>query len=469
MSYEPIYNITNKTADGFAVSFRLKKKGATEPSPIPKLPLYGYRFTFNLSKFGLGLLNSKVTVDLLDDELDTFYNLFNNNLRNNIGLEIIHEDIGELFWGFADFQQLERILFEDNKRGIRVVFYNPSSLMQNIGYYTPPIQAELETSLGIISDGVQTNLIWFADYFVNVAFRDYQNAVNTSLIHRWIPQRSRFTGAMMPAEARFNEMAFSRLAFEDENITVADTMGIISRTFFFRYGWSITHQSPAVVQLDTGFDEDKYDLRQLKTPKIDVSTRTVDGFFIYDIDADNDIELPIIQKNRLQRQVRALDVPPYISTTYSRVGADGLIVPAQQASRTIENPNPDFTDPFLFGTYVAEQSPFNSFTDTGTSQVIALTVSGTNSVLTNANGYLDFTAFPNEFAQSSASMNARLHMNIRKDIQKNIKAVYKGILDPLIPHKTDFDDNAYIIVRGEYDLLRGETIIQESISLFKTQ
>ena len=231
MSYEPIYKITTKGADGFDLTFSIKEKDGTEPATVPKLPIYGADFSFNMSRYGFGLLNTKVTLDILDD--GTFYSLFNNNLRNDIGLEITHEDIGELFWGFADLQQLRRILFETGKNGIRVVFYNPSSYMQRIGYNTPEVASAVD-DLAVSFSGQR--YIYFADYFVNVAFRDYQNPEETCIIHRWVPQVGRLVNPSLPDRCMFNELTFKQAAFADEDVTVADTMGQMSRSFYYRYG-----------------------------------------------------------------------------------------------------------------------------------------------------------------------------------------------------------------------------------------
>jgi hypothetical protein len=458
MSYDPIYEIESKNAAADTIIFRLKEKSAGVVDPMPVLPLYGYKFTFNQSRYGLGLLNTKVVVDLLDD--GTIYDLFNNSLRNDIGLEIESEDIGQLFWGFADLQQLERVLFEPGKRGVRIVFYNPCSWTQNIGYYTPAVQNEL-ADLGIIEGITQTPFIWFTDYFVSTAFKDFENANNAVFSHRFEPQRSRFTGALMPDFLLFNELALHRETFPD-NISIADTIAQISRSFFFRYGWSITHQAPFVGQLDIGFDDGEYNIRQLKTPKINVG----DTYFLYDIDSTDDISLPVLEKNKFLQEVTALDVPPYISVTYNRVGPDRTS--PNGGLNTFTQDNPDFTDPFLYDSYRSSgQIPFDPGADSGDHRLLSLTVSGTDPVLASANGFLEFTRFPAAAAQDLPSINALLHMLIRQDVHKNLKGVYRGLLDPLIPHLTDFDDNAYIIVRGEYDLIRETTIIQESITIFE--
>jgi hypothetical protein len=55
-------------------------------------------------------------------------------------------------------------------------------------------------------------------------------------------------------------------------------------------------------------------------------------------------------------------------------------------------------------------------------------------------------------------------MRFREKPRDNDKFAYNGILDPMRNHKTDFNDNIYVLVQGEWDLFNDVTQVTRSIS-----
>lgn len=122
MSYGKIYQQSWEDALGNTVTVSIEEKGVSDASPVPFLPIYGYRFRFNLSRFGIGVLNTSFRIDILDSESEIFYNLFNNQLRDRYALRVVVAG-SELFFGFPDWEQIRRRPFESGRRGISVTFF----------------------------------------------------------------------------------------------------------------------------------------------------------------------------------------------------------------------------------------------------------------------------------------------------------------------------------------------------------
>lgn len=440
-----IYEITQKSARGNNITFRLLKQGATEPDPMDKLPVLGYSFRFAFSEFGFGHLNRNVTLELLDDADDTFYNLFNNTLRNDLALEIIHEDLGRLFYGFADFQQLTQRRFEEYKKSVTIRFYTGVQYNLNLGYYSTEIQNEI-TKVG--------NAVLLTDFFIQAVFRNEPDGVAAA--HRWTSNLTRPSG-ITTDYSLFNEVWYHNDSF-DEDISISEAMALVSRSFFFRYGYSFTHNKNLIAQNDSGY-QGSYDLISFKTPKVSVAPT----LNVYDTDLNDDVSIPVLEKDKFLRSVRSRDINPYASVTYSRVGpayTDGVGRP-----NTFTQENENDLNPFLYDSYRASEIPFDSNISTFVASALrALSQVGTDDPnLFLFQGFLDSRVAG--VRRDITELNAILHMNIRTVPEKSfVNSRYAELLDPMLLHLTDFDDNAYIIVRGKYDLFREETEIQQSIS-----
>jgi len=459
------------SANGQTIRIAIHEKDLATPSS-EFLPVYGYRFRFNLSRFGFGILNSELTLDILDTANDLFYNLFNNTLRQDYGLRITSGS-DELFWGFADFQKIRRIRFRNNEKGVRITFYNPFQYQQNIRYFSTGVQARLDNYIGEQGNQVPSFKLRFMLFFQDVIFSDFRASKIESL-HDWTSQVIR-SGLLPTDQNLLNEMYYNyKLAFEDDpDISLADVVTLISRSFWFRIGWSIRNQAINMYKIDNGRVNQTYNGVEIKPDLVNVQSGRV---FINDTEPITDRALPVLLEANITRTIREVeqrDVNPYAEIRYTRKG-DETTNPLDSNDYTAINPDPDI-DSFLYDTFNSREMPFNPTEQTSQdpTKLNIITTSGTNVTLNEPNRFIDPDyiyppAGPGISPLDITILQAELHMLWRKRVRADLRFSYRGFLDPMENYLTDFDDSAYIIVRGEYDLIRGETIVQESISLFET-
>lgn len=135
------HQIATTNADGKDVVFRLRVDLESEPS-IEKLPLVGYKLTFQLSRYGFGGLNRTLRLEILDEAEDTFFDFFNDNLRNDVRVEIWVDD--DLFMiASPDYEQLEPFVLKDNKRVLRVALYEAFQFKKNINYLSQEVISQV--------------------------------------------------------------------------------------------------------------------------------------------------------------------------------------------------------------------------------------------------------------------------------------------------------------------------------------
>lgn len=459
------YRIEVDNAKGQTVRFSLWSQ-ASSFEPVAFLPITGYRFRFKLSKFGFGALNTDVTIDLTDTEGGAFAAIFSENTRQEWGLRIT-VDGDEFFWGFPDFQQLRRDKFKQGRPKLRIKFYNPLQYAQNVRYYSDQIQTQLSDFDGTQGTEVPNDYILFTRFFREVAFKNFFDTDTLYTTHNWESQVIRFTPASMPdADVLLNELFFNTQFLPDEDGSVADAVTLISRAFNFRIGWSIDRQGIAFWKMNTGrndFDtQGSFAINRVLDTSFNVDSGRV---LIYDADQQaSAAKHPVIEESKITRTrpPSESEEAPYSSITYEEPTDDIF---------TADNPDSDINAP-LYEDFEGRPIPFDGDqASTGGDQLLRITQSGTDAVLSQPNRFADpdQDTFDDGVPLSMAKLNrinAIAHLVWRQFTRQNLRFSYDGFLDPMRNHATDFDNNVYILYEGEYDLIRAETLVNKSISIY---
>ena len=445
------------------MTFELWEEGAAEPDPMPKFPVYGYRLRFNFSRFGFGVLNSSLTLDIVDDENGTFYDKFNNVLRNKYGARIT-VDGKEIFWGFPDKQQISRRIFATGIRGLRVIFYNPIQYLQQISYDFADIYEALKSTLAnsgtSLISAANEDLIRYGRFFQDTVFRNFLTDEFT-VVHAFIPGTSWDSQIALDNRQIFNGSFFDRRIYAGKNLSVAEVFNSTIRYFWCRAGYSITDQAPSIYQMDMkgGFDVCRFgDVIPLRPNDWEPDPGDPGDFpfgFINEITRTAAPALPELEREKFLRGTTASDENPYSEVTYTS--------PETEFTAT----NPNIADPFLserFGPFEIVSDASDTSNDPERMRMFS--VVGTTGTLVRPLRFFDLQSDPSAVnVWPHPRLIAQLHADWRNEVRINIKGTYNEILDPMRNYSTDFDANTYIITRGEYDVFREQTTIIESISI----
>ena len=451
MSYAKIYQQSWVDASGNDIVVSIEEKSISEVAPIPLLPIYGYRFRFNLSRFGIGVLNTSFRIDILDESAETFYNLFNNSLRDRYALRVTVAG-NEIFFGFPDWEQIQRKPFEDGRSGISVTFYNPLMWFKNIGYY----EAGYNQILADATPGTGQVPAVFArlmDIFNSVLFEKHGLSGNVLKIGHRLETENAVNAGLMGATGTltlFNALYTSSDIFP-EGINVADIAVQIANSFYVRMGWSYNAQLPSVIQIDAGADGGATAEYTSVVITDSVVSYGADNFTVNESLGDVVSPAPVIEQGLIVKpQPRQRDILPYSTVQYQQQGITSTVS------------NDLISEPYAYPTYRGPSIDFDP-----NSAASVRVISGTDSAnfLFPLPGRFKDPGLDDTLYELSGLL-ARLKLRQRSIIRPDFSFTYRGYLDPMENHITDFDNNAYIIVRGEYDLIRGETIVQESISIF---
>jgi hypothetical protein len=425
---------------GQVITFDLERKGATEASVL--FPVSGYRFRWNFSRFSFGGLNQIVTLDIVDED-DEFFNLFNSNDRQDVRIKIL-VDGNELFRGYPDYQQVTKFKYQEGKKEFTVTFYNSLAFLNRVRWDS---QRVLDAFANFPDDG--TSLATrFHRFFRDLVFAEYDDLIYYT--YNWTHQVS--AASMPDADFQlFNQMWFRRAAFEDTNVT--DVMNLISRSFWFRYGYSYFFQAPHICKIDTGFNLDSY-----TTSEVTDAVSSSGGFFVNECDnfaleVDDFYTLDENLIDKFDLEPTESDEEPYSEIKYIRSG---------DVDFEIENP---VFKSILLDDFVGNVIPFDPTSAAADDSLAVLGLSGATIVSTQPNGFADPNFDPADF-MDLPEINAKLHMRWREIIRPNNVFSYQGILDPTLNYRLNLQTIA--LVRGEYDLMKGTTIVGESIALHNT-
>ena len=469
--YSKIASIETPSAKRNPVTFELWERGAATANPMPKFPVYGYRLRFNFSQFGFGVLNSSLTLDIVDTDTDLYYSKFNNVLRNLYGVRIT-VDGKEVFWGFPDKQQITRRIFATGIRGVRVVFYNPIQYLQQIEYDNPLIYDALKSTVAnsgtALSPSAEEDLIRYGRFFQDFVFADFLQSPSFTpitkqpftVVHNFIPGVSWDSEIALDNQQIFNGLFFDRRIYENSGLSVAEVFNSVIRYMWCRAGYSITDQAPCIYQMD---EKGTADIAKFgEVIPLRPNTWVPNPFdpsdlpfgFINEITRSS-YTLPELKREKFLRGTTATDVNPYREVTYFN--------PAESFTAI----NANIPDPFLADRF----GPFEIVSDAAEAgnvpeRLRMFSVTGTTGVLVAPLRFFDLQSDPSAVnVWPHPRLIANLHADWRNDVRVDLRGTYDGILDPMRNYSTDFDANTYIITRGEYDVFREQTTIIDSISI----
>jgi hypothetical protein len=308
-----------------------------------------------------------------------------------------------------------------------------------------------------------------------------------------------------------------------DTVNVVDVMNKLSRSLWVRFGYSITYENIAIVQNDLGIYDSEYlpqctmnpiisdtiggeTVRYRTTdviPKQDflsgritanIASTTVTGVgtkFLTELAVNDKIytrfgdligEVATITNDT---SLSLSFVPPDNYEGFYLLAPDfgRRALPVIQKDDIILNSTYSIIDPYKSILYRLNGSPqFTRLSNADVSNNLnyedyeAPGIFRPTGYLGKIAGNLIFlggTFFKNstgtEAFKRIDNASAFYHANWRFEQQTQYTFTVRKLLDPLIPHVTNFDDNAYIIVRGEYDLMRNTTIIQESITIYEVE
>ena len=424
-----------------------------------KFEVTGIRFRWELSEFGFGGLNQIVTLDIFDDGI--VFDLLAAGRRQDVRIRIFIND-KEIFRGFPDYDQLRRFPKRQEKREFQAVFYNPIAFKKEMVWQDQLNRtgAGFETEVFLT---VPSGTVRFAAIFDSL-FDEYNKRLLTS--HNWEQEQSSFQGSN--AYNLFNQTYISQTFANDFGFLrqgFTDVINRLSRSFWFRYGYSYKHQQPLVIQVNAGFDGE-YTLTELgglvfigttdepfTTPKDVYINETILQVPNFTVESLDDFKLNFLNEDTTQR-----DVESYVAITYGRGGED-------YANRLAEftQANPDdtlLTDSFFYSDVAVDINE-----EVGAPQfhyMFTLDEDSGSIKLPSPKGFKD-TEIEDKFMDLTEIM-AKSHMTLRSETNKNRSFVYKEILDPMIPYI--WDNRIWHLWRGEYDLFSEETIVKDSIGYF---
>lgn len=459
--FAKIAEISTINYKGNTLSFELLKEGATEPDPVPKFPVFGYRFEFQFSQYGRGYLNRFVTLDILDDESETFFNLFNGTIRNDLGVAIkLNSNV--LFWGLADFQSLKKLEFRDEKRPVQIKFYTPVQFNNRLKLY----DAEVQSAIAAVNEGSIVNA-QFTRFFTLFEYVFANHLTNNFEFTAVIDGLNGDGAGWVTNSALFNNIYFRRNVMSDldAEITLNDYASLLCTIFYLRWGFSITTGLPSIYSMHTGYLSGNQRVGLVESTKINVDS----GRAFVNTVTNTTTALPVIEKNRILNNASSKDENPLASVTYEREGEeyDPSNPDFAGSAKTFRENNPNLTDVRFYDNYVGDTVPFDPYESdlSKKTAVIRLRKIGTGNVFdTILNRWNDaelsaiiFQDFTRNLAQS--------YMRFREEPRKNLNIVYDGLLDPMRNYTTDFDDSIYCIVRGTYDLMLEQTNVSDSIAI----
>lgn len=463
MSYAKIASIKSENGT-LSYEIQLFEKGGTEADAF--FPVTKQRLTFSLSENGFGLLNQNLTIRLLDDASDTYYNRFNNIDNAKFAVRVLVSKSGmytdsQIFWGFTEKQLITKKEFENNKKELTVRFYTPLQFKTRARYYSSDIQTALVTGQGSV---VASQIVRMGQLFNQVMFSDYfEDTYEWS--SRLRPQTSRGSGWPVP-NAFPNALYFRRsVAFGlDQDITVTDWFILILRSFFARAGYSFYAQMPSIHSVHNGRLNGERNSAVINNDLVDVNGGEL---IVNGVTLTNDIPLPVLQQSKILKGATRKDIAPYFSVQYTREGETDPdpFLPNNNVVRREVNPNN--LNPLLYEDYQGVNIPFDPY-ETSLSANTMLNVgriASGSAFLSRLSNTID-PDYDTIIAQDLTYYNARSHMDMMENVGFNNNFTYTELLDPMVNHLTDWNNKAICILRGEYDLVSHHTIITESSTPF---
>lgn len=459
-----IRQISFVNAKGKTVRILLEKEGASFSNQ--KFPVTGYRFRWQLSEFGFGGLNQIVTLDIFDD--GELFDILRDGRRQDVQIRILIGD-KELFRGFPDYEQLKRFPKRSERREFQAVFYNPVGFKTEITFNEQVTLDVVNENTGFLSDVVVN--FFGGSYRISTLIRSLLREYGKNLLtnHDWTQQENSF----VPSGNVFNlyNQTWVNTVFAREiekGLMFTETCNIVSRSFWFRFGWSYKHQAPLAIKMTGGFNGE-YQLVELGNLIVAGTGQANNDDFIIDTEVrinetivhSPNYQVEEIDDNKLNfinDEVEEKDIQPYLSTTYERDGEE-------RENRPIEftQTNPD--DSILADSFTYDEIPFDivedgfsSLGDPVPTRVYTLSGSEADIRVPPPLGYSRGGIF-----YDLTEINAREHMDIRQDKGLNRSFAYTEILDPMIPYI--WDNHVWLFWRGEYDLFREETVVKDSIGI----
>ena len=429
-----------------------------------KFEVTGIRFRWELSEFGFGGLNQIVTLDIFDDGI--VFDLLATGRRQDVRIRIFIND-KEIFRGFPDYEQLKRFPKRQEKREFQAVFYNVVGFKNEMSY-NDQIQRTIldggftrDFSINFFGNSSRIATIF------NSLFQEYDK--NLLVNHDWESQQSDFVLTGQTYNVLNQTYLNTNFAFPQfDDLTFTELCNIVSRSFFFRYGYSYKHQAPLLSKITMGFDG-SYQIIELGDEiMVGIGEAGTDGFILdtniflndtivhtpdYSVEVLDDFKI-----NFLNEDVEQSEVEPYMAITYERNGEEHENRPI-----VFTQPNPDDTilaDSFRYDliNHDANDDSFAGLSGGGLYRMFVLTESGGFLLVQPPLGFRDIEI--GGFMDLTEIM-AKSHMTLRSETNKNRSFVYKEILDPMIPYI--WDNRIWHLWRGEYDLFSEETIVKDSI------
>jgi hypothetical protein len=427
----------------------------------PTLPLVSDgRINFELSRGGFGFANANYRATIVDD--GTFIGLFDSNEAADVAMRVL-VGADQIFFGRVDFEQIRELEFPELRRGLDVTFYQGVAYGQNARYYDAIYAAFVA---GLSNDGASGAFLRFDRFFADFVFSQFNGTgQDISYAHRWLQQTAQFnTGTIQPYqllnEMWFNPSGFSGTTTFPDDATVNDVMILMSRAFFFRYGWSYSRQANAVMLADTGligaYNEDR-----VTGPIVTYSGGTGSANVRTMVRTARDIQ--VLERLKFTEGTVRTKYPPFASVTYSRVGPDRTADGSTVRNATQEVENTRLTKPELYDTYKYGTIPFDPSETSSESLLYILSLSGPNLHFSHPLRFIDPTVSAT-VPYDLPWLNARVHLRMRQSLRVGLTGTYLGLLDPMIPYATDYNGYFYNIVKGSWDVLDCVTEIDESIS-----
>lgn len=443
--YAKIAEISTTNYKGNDVAFQLFEDDATEPDPMPKFPITGYRLRFKLSDFGFGILNNTLSLDILDED-DIYYNKFNAVKRLDYAIRVTI-DSNEIFWGFINFKQIERKLFQDRPNEIKITCYNPLSYLSTISItdtqafdvFGDVVQPNVAND-GRIAKVDAINCMRVGRLLTNFAFKLFNNQPDFITNLPYVCENASDFNATLQNDEKniINAGYFSINKFIDDeggSDSILEMLTNVMRTLFMRCGWSYSQQKPmAAATHDAGLYASEF-LRYTTLKPLATNFGLVAPYMIVNNVVEYDlVGTHILEKNKFLRGATNKGINPLSVIIYKQpVPISGTAV---GANVTIDENklilNVDGVDASQGDVYESDELAFRSTPTFGGTFFIPEGDETSQNI--NVPGkYLGIGEIILE------ELLSQIHETLRNKPKERLQFVYDGILDPMINYATDFD------------------------------
>jgi hypothetical protein len=504
------HRIEFQDGQGKTVAITLEQEGGSFEGLFPVESISKVKWGFG--EFGFGGLNKEFTLEIVDDDTNEFYDLFNRVKKQDIRVKIIVD--GRLYTiGFPDYEQLATTPFVDGKRRINVKFYN------NIGFMASVSRRQQDRIDAFqkgaeVGSGLAPGNMFRPHEILRSLFHPYGENIVYS--HRWRQRESNVEGSAEPGVALqyddtvyliFNQLWFS---IHDQEETfkpselMSELLNLLSQSLWFKYGWSVDKQKPFVAQIDTGRLTGFEDVQQATGPvphayiEIELLPDVIGEFqsaanrtsitnneLVNEINPDWLKQIPELDTDKVtihERDFTERGVDPYAEVAYEN----------ESDTHIEENPEaPDaFSDTYQSSSRLAPQEEYDELNPGQPPGVMAVMndrrfhdpepdpavqpfqpIQFSDSFLHEPETP-DYRLYDphthggkvHDDTHTLSELSAIMHMKIRESIQRQLVFDYLGVLDPMLNYR--YNGKAYAMIEGEYDVVKGVTEVSESISLF---